>query len=184
MELFGFIEVHKTFSEFDYVNSKFKRYGREVVLNGAQLIGRSEDGTHGGELASATSDIVFVKFKETVINQIQSETGDTVHFSGGILRMKNVSVLFIFAYLKCSVGMNDENQRRMEQISLLIKIHGLPWILYADFNMLPEELSKSGWPQFLKAEIVIPTGATSTLKNVSGRIIDYLMVHRSIFGAY
>ena len=64
VELFGLIEVHKNISELDNLKSKFKRYGRDVVLNGAQLTGRSEEGTHGGELASAKSDIDFVKFKE------------------------------------------------------------------------------------------------------------------------
>ena len=180
--LYGLLEAHKTIGELESLKSKFNSYGRSLVLNPAILTGRSETGNHGGEIASARNDTDFVKFQDQVINQIQTESGDTVHFSGGIFRFRNFSIVFVFLYLVTSVGMNDENSRRMEQVNILLKILGLPFIIYSDFNMLPDELSKSGWPQFLKAEIVTPIGATSTLKKVSGRIIDYLLVHRSILG--
>ena len=104
VEIFGLIEAHKTLADFDSLKSKFKRFGRDVNLNGAQPTGRSEDGTHGGELASAKSDIDFQYFKDSVIKQIETETGDTVHFSGGILRMKTILLFLCLRILSVLFG--------------------------------------------------------------------------------
>ena len=180
--LFGLVEAHKTLDHLESLKSKFSGYGRSCVLNPATLTGRSESGTHGGELMSARNDIDFVKFQDHVLQQIINDSGSTLHFSGGIVRFRIFSVVFVCLYLKCSVGMDDENTLRMEQVSILLKILGLPWIIYADFNMPSDEFYKSGWPQFLKAEVVTPKGATTTLKNTAGRVIDYCLVHRSILG--
>ena len=180
--LFGLLEAHKASDQLANLKSKFAGYGRSCFLNPAVKTGRSETGTHGGEMVSARNDIDFVSFQEHLLQQIVNESGSTLHFTGGIVRFRNFSVAFVFLYLQCSVGMNDENNLRMEQVHMLLKILGLPWIIYSDFNMLPDDLLKSGWPQFLKSEIVTPKGATSTLKGTSGRIIDFCLVHRSILG--
>ena len=180
--LFGVLEAHKTSDQLVNLKSKFSGYGRSCFLNPAVKTGRSETGTHGGEIVSARNDIDFASFQDHLLQQIVNESGSTLHFTCGIVRFRHFSVAFVFLYLQCSVGMNDENNLRMEQVNILLKILGLPWIIYSDFNMPPDDLLKSGWPQFLKSEIVIPKGATSTLKGTSGRIIDFCLVHRSILG--
>ena len=65
--LFGLVEAHKTLDHLESLKSKFSGYGRSCVLNPATLTGRSESGTHGGELMSARNDIDFVKFQDHVL---------------------------------------------------------------------------------------------------------------------
>ena len=78
--------------------------------------------------------------------------------------------------------MDEDNQIRMKQVSLLIQITGLFFIWYGDFNITPDGMYASGWPQFLKGEILTPTNATTTLRETAGRMIDYILISSRIVG--
>ena len=69
---------------------------------------------------------------------------------------------------------------RMKQVHILTKILGLALICVGDFNVTKDELIQSGWPNFMNCDIILPQGATTTLKGTSGRLIDYLLISRSI----
>ena len=45
-----------------------------------------------------------------------------------------------------------------------------------------DELVKSGWPQFMNCELMMPSDATTTLRNTSDRVIDYVLMSRCIVG--
>ena len=61
---------------------------------------------------------------------------------------------------------------------LLTKISNLPFLLYADFNCTPEDVTESSWLSLLFAQIILPSGPTS---KQSDRIIDFMLCSASIF---
>ena len=79
----------------------------------------SGDGIHGGELVAVNSNLNFRSVDKKVIKRIEIETGTAVRFAAGILRFNDFSFILCTLYLRCSVGMNEENEIRMKQLSML-----------------------------------------------------------------
>ena len=124
----------------------------------------------------------FKGIDQKILKRITAETGAPIRFAAGIFRFKGCSILFLTLYLRCSVGMDGDNDLRMKQVSLLIHLTGLPFITIGDFNMLPADFYASGWPQYLHASVVTPSDCTSTLRHTSDRVIDYALVSDSVIG--
>ena len=172
-----FAEVHLRDVKLSNLQQKLTR--ANWACNGSFTpaeVGNSESGTSGGELVAIKNNFDSIPVDERVLKQIESETSETIRFAARILRCRGFSCVLVSLYLKCSVGLNETNNTRLKQVHILSKILGLPFICLGDFNVCKEELIKSGWPQFLKCEVVLPSDATTTLRNTTGRVIDYMLI--------
>ena len=111
----------------------------------------------------------FQPVDQKVLKQIEFETGSPLSFAAGVLRFHNFSFLILGCYLMNSVGMDEANALRMKQASLLIHILNLLFIAVGDWNMPPEDMHESGWPDFLRADILAPSDASTTLRRTLNR---------------
>ena len=131
-------------------------------------------------MVAVNSNLNFRSVDKKVIKRIEIETGTAVRFAAGILRFKDFSFILCTLYLRCSVGMNEENEIRMKQLSMLQALVGLPFMMPGDYNMSSEVLWKSCWPQHLRATVVDSQDCLSTLRYTSGRLIDFVLISDSM----
>ena len=95
------------------------------------------------------------------------------------LRVQGMTLLVINAYFYDSIGFKHfSNQQIMQQIYILTQILNIPFLLYADFNCTPEDVTESSWLRLLHAQIILPSGPTS---KQSDRIIDFILCSAFIF---
>ena len=74
-------------------------------------------------------------------------------------------------YLRHSEGMSPENARILEAVAARLALHNGPWVLAGDFNMTPQQLALSGWPDIVQGRVVQPVGPTC-----NDRVIDFFVV--------
>ena len=88
-------------------------------------------------------------------------------------------VVIISAYFWCSEGWSDRNEALMRQIAEKAAELSVPYILAADFNMTPSQLSQGWWFSALGGIIVAPDGPLGTCASAQGehRVHDYFVVH-------
>jgi hypothetical protein len=131
---------------------------------------------------AVNNNLNFKEIDKRVIERIERETNTFVRFAAGILRFKEFSFILGTLYLRCSVGMNEENEIRMKQLSMLVEIVGLPFLFMGDFNMSTTTFWQTGWSQFLKATMVDCSNCLSTLRHTSDRLIDWVLISDKIRG--
>ncbi len=86
------------------------------------------------------------------------------------------------AYLHATGGMDQDNQALLHSIAGILKAWGLPFIIGGDWQMSPQELIDSGWPDLMGAKVV----HSSTSTYFSGkheRQLDYFLASHPIAGA-
>ena len=72
-------------------------------------------------MTATKNNIDSFPVRSEVIEQIQSETGESIRFACRILRLKGFTCVLVSNYLKCSVGMDETNLLRMKQCICLLK---------------------------------------------------------------
>ena len=178
---FCFVETKVKPENVNSIKDLFEQHQLHVVCNAGQA-SSSGDGIHGGEIVGVNSNLNFKGIDPKILKRIATETGAPLRFAAGILRFKGCSILILTLYLRCSVGMDGDNDTRMKQASILTHLTGIPFIFVGDFNMKSEDLLASGWPQYLHASVVNPADCTTTLRHTMGRVIDYVLISDSIIG--
>ena len=101
------------------------------------------------------------------------------------LRLKHVSAccrggLHVgSAYFHCLIGADGEpNLNLLHAIaSQLVGING-PWVIGADWNFTPSELTGTGWLELVGGAIVAPNGPSC-----NGKVYDYFVVSKSLLHA-
>ena len=92
-------------------------------------------------------------------------------------------LLVISMYLWHSEGLSRRNMELLCAAGDVIIKHGGPWLIGADFNMPPEELSQaSRWLAKIGGVIKAPNVPTCRSLN-GGRVIDFVVVDKRIAGA-
>ena len=65
-----------------------------------------------------------------------------------------------------------ENLTLLKEIGAFLKLLNGPWLLLADFNMLPRFLMETGWLQSVRGRLHIPQNTQFTCRN-GGGLLDY-----------
>ena len=81
-----------------------------------------------------------------ILEQIAATVGEKLSFSACYIRFKGTTFVLVTVYLYHAEKLSERNTNILFQLNLLRKFLGLPLIIFGDFNMLPEELQESGWP--------------------------------------
>ena len=85
--------------------------------------------------------------------------------------------------MNCTIGTSGLNITKMRQILNFLLGDSRPFIISADWNMPPCQLSSSasGWLKQLDASIVVPKGTEASCS--SGRLLDYCVISNSLMQA-
>ena len=84
-------------------------------------------------------------------------------------------LICIVAYMTAGVGCKAENLQKLRQITRLLTLTVLPWVLFADWNFSPDALSKSGAFDLLNCSLLKPQGVEVTCRAGKGALLDYAM---------
>ena len=82
-------------------------------------------------------------------------------------------------YLHSSLGIKHKhNMDWLQDASVVLKTLNGPWILAADFNATPEQLTETGWLRTVGGVIIAPEGTTC-----KKRTIDFFVVSQDLAGS-
>ena len=91
----------------------------------------------------------------------------TVAMRGGIR--------FISLYLRHSEGMSESNREILEAAAAFLASVSGPWVVAADWNITPQVLEQSRWPELVGGKIHTPDGPTCAAK-----CYDYFVVEKGL----
>ena len=67
-------------------------------------------------------------------------------WSSMTLLLKGTPVMFVSVYLTCNAGIAGVNLQKVSEIGSYVTNARNPFVIAGDWNVLPAELSESGWP--------------------------------------
>eukprot|EP00959_Pyramimonas_sp_CCMP1952_P051140 1068881-Pyramimonas_sp.AAC.1 len=93
--------------------------------------------------------------------------------------------LWITLYLHDSEQLSPRNWQILESVGAVLKVANMPYVVCGDFNMAPDILFGSGWPEAIDGVVLAPATATCTNSSESGgKVLDYFVVSASLqYGA-
>ena len=172
-------ETHVIQSKADGVNIGMKKAGWRCYMSHSQQVldeskkgpkDHGEGGTMAGALAHMQSSTVSEWHAGYMIED----------FAPMILNIKGCSVCMIAAYLRPGIGLGGRNASRMQMMAAFVSMIRMPWAIYADWNVEPADMEKSGWVTIIAGELIRPEGMQFTCLMGSKRLIDYLIVSRDM----
>ena len=137
------------------------------------MTGRSESGTSGGALIAPSLRLQLGSIDHDGDRSWRLKGDDWVSI---IIRTKGMDYQLIIAYFDNTIGPCGPNLVKLQQISRAVLALGLPFIIVADWNMVPEKLSSTGFLGLTNSEIRLCEHVDHTC--ISGRMLDYLVVSR------
>lgn len=78
-------------------------------------------------------------------------------------------------YLKDSDGLSDTNQTILTELAAMVDTVQGPWIIGGDWNMTPDKLASSNWPNIVQGRIHVPSEPTC-----NDSVYDYFVVSNSL----
>ena len=112
--------------------------------------------------------------------QPMDETTDDMSASRDVTglywHVRGMPFVLLVAYMDPSVGSHGSNTGKYEYLLSIVRALGVPWMIYADWNLTPEQMVDSGWLQWFKGKLRVPEDMSFTCTIRPRRMIDYLMV--------
>ena len=94
-----------------------------------------------------------------------------------VLHRRTGNVVVISTYWLLGDGILGANTERVRSLSSFVLTLADPWVILADFNMTPEEMLATGWPERVGGCIVTPRNVSATCDQGRGRMLDYAVVY-------
>jgi len=91
------------------------------------------------------------------------------------VRCSGFDLVVVVAYLEAGVGFAGSNPERLKEIEEEVKLFKTPWLIIADWNMTPEELSETGFLAAVGGLVFLPADVSFTCGNGPGRMLDYVV---------
>ena len=96
------------------------------------------------------------------------------------VKIKGVHLVICFVYFDANVGLSHENMNKFQRCIACKERTGAKLIIAGDFNMTPQDFTKSGIFNVHDMRI-IDTGGTGTCKHSTGRSnIDYIIADNDL----
>ena len=150
------LEEHKlcTKAEIDEASEWCARHGWKSIW------GPANPSTEGGEASGGTAvlarDHLGLVGADTLLDPSARVCAAKPDFPGGR------RTLVIATYLKCSVGLNQENVRLLGAIGSAISRWGGQAIVGGDFNNVPDDMAASGIADAMGTRVVAPFAPRGT----------------------
>jgi len=149
--------------------------GFRMCIVPASGTGRPNTGTRGGVAAGV------LKRHSATMRDPSSPTDDgemALHGDGWavvIIHRRGLDIAYVTCYFECG-GMGVSNRRRAIEIRTCLSTLGIPWVIAADFNMTPQEITENGLQRILGGRIRTPAGAVYTCTAGQKRLLDFWLV--------
>ncbi len=100
------------------------------------------------------------------------------HCSAALVEAGGIGGLVVYSiYLECGGELGPGNWHTLTCIAQHARAHGRPWAMAGDWNVTPETLAASGWPERIGGSILVPpVRHTTSVQGKAGRLIDYFVV--------
>ncbi len=104
------------------------------------------------------------------------------HVAGALIEAGATGGLVVYSvYLIEGDEMGNRSWSILEALSMHAAKHGLPSLACGDWNITPSTLAGSGWPDRLRAKVVIlPVAHTTRSGGRSGRLIDFAVASDAV----
>ena len=164
-DIIGIAETHLAGDKFEAAKGRLRGVGFDVFGGPAQRTGRSAAGTHGGTMVLAKRHLAACPVEDEAL-----------------VRVRACTILFVELYLVTGEDLFSDSMRVLKAAASLVKLHGLPVVVAADWQNSAEVLEASGWARSLGLTVARPVGG-HTCKGAEGRAgssIDYFAVSDSL----
>ncbi len=135
----------------------------------------SEVGSHGGELILCEASLPIEPIDPDVLSAVVDQTGEDLRCVGSILPQTQRCVLPLD--WRVLLGWRKLVCLKLGDCSpacQLVRVHKMPFIIFADWSMTPEMVSDSGLLRLLSGAFLVPRGVPTCAG--SGRVIQFLVV--------
>ena len=143
-QVIALTETHVTAGKYSSLKDTFAAHGRRCFPAHAILTNRSEHGSSGGSMVCPQLSLQFSPM-ENFAKHTWKFRGDD--WSMIIVRAKHVSYIVVMAYFDHTIGPVGRNLLKLQQIQRCLLYFKLPFVLFADWNMPPEVVQQTGFPE-------------------------------------
>eukprot|EP00959_Pyramimonas_sp_CCMP1952_P231027 4829449-Pyramimonas_sp.AAC.1 len=151
-ETVAFAETHVKASVMEAVRAELLKGGWKMVGTPASASASSSSGSRGGEWVVHTGHIAATSWERLRSAKPRAIEG----FCPSTLHLKRGNVALLSAYLFPGPKTGGINTSRVRAVSRFVCSLADPWIICADWNLEPDELTKSGLLEVWDGEIVTP----------------------------
>ncbi len=104
------------------------------------------------------------------------------HCAAALVEAGGIGGVVVYSiYLRCGDELSSYNWNILTAVSKHIAAHGRPWAVCGDWNLVPTTLAASGWiGRNHGVAIRPPVTHTTTVNGVPGRLIDFVVVSKSL----
>ena len=177
-------EHHLGPKDLTALKAKLGKEGKALYANPAVPTHLSATGTSAGVGIIACSHLSISPIPaDTISTVLDVDEPSAARWIAVKLHLRNVDVLLVVAYLHTTLGLGQQNMRILEQIHTAIKLFGLPTIVVGDWQVTPQQLADSRWPQRCGLVPALPFGCNATCRLGKGNAtyIDYFLMSASLF---
>ncbi|MCP3971765.1 MAG: hypothetical protein GY717_15875 [Rhodobacteraceae bacterium] len=135
---------------------------------------QSDRGTYGGVLAAVRASAANAPLEDDSFEGVGWVSAHS-QLAGRQVALQGADLLVLAAY--CRHGIDFDV---LGAVSSLTKNGALPFILVADFNAPPSELSATAWPDAVGASVVVPDAEATCLAAARGSMLDYVVVSDTV----
>ena len=178
VKILALSELHK--EDEIVTENTFRQHGYTASVSPAE---KSEVRNHGGECVAVRSYINSKPVPTEVQDRVKECFMTALRFSARVVRFRGAEIIFFAAYFWVYEGFSQRNITILRQIDMVIKMSGLPWIAFGDFNITFEDFQESEWLQYLDADLLHPN-MKSTTSLSQNRVIDFGLMSRSLKGMF
>ena len=185
----GMVETHRGPAETDEMLRRWKESNFKAAATPAKATGRSKGGTSGGAIMGIKTKHQATSLRHLALKEDQQKGMlDMDAFSAGPIdfedfammnwRIKDHTLTVGAAYLTDKMKFTGRNLTKLSNIATAIQSQGKYWILLADWNMEPQELTETGWPEAIGGEVLKPKGGDFTCSAGKGAMLDYAVISK------
>ncbi|CAK0868330.1 unnamed protein product, partial [Prorocentrum cordatum] len=168
VSVMGICETHLLPDKQKKVTVDLDRDCWKTTATAARPSGLSETGCCGGEMIIARRHLETTSFDHVRVATQQRGRDDpfrgfvatTIHATAG-------NVVYVTAYMAPQWGKGSPNPQKLVSLAAFLKAVDDPWIVAADWNLDPEQLLKSEFPQ-----------KVTCAKGEQGSLLDYCLVRK------
>ena len=174
----GLAEVHVGSSEIDEWQHRARGLHRRLYANPARPTDKAAPtpwglrANEGGEWLLVRSHLHSHSIDFALDSADRQVPLDGI--SACILNFRGFQVALICFYGFPTIGMTGRNLQRFSALGALLQMLDLPWLVFADWNMPPQQLLHSGWVDQVDGCLAVPSNCDySCTASHEGTMLDY-----------
>ena len=172
------VETHKEGKAHNLLLKQVDRMGFRTVGRPAVPTNRSEYGNSGGNFVATSRGVASYGCGPLDKAKIFGPPPHKRCWSARFIRAGQRDILVGVVYLPPGEENQDRRADAINELGNLVRSVKGSWLIVGDWNLSPENLAASGFPNFVKGTIV-HTGET-TCRQGQGTNIDYALVHHEM----